>query len=361
MKQSAQSVTALQVYMLLITSVGFMNHVLIEPVLFNKIGRDAWISVVMATVLLIAMVPFLLYLLKNTGELSLFDWFKQRAGKSIATIMYTPVVVYLFCMSAITLKDTHDWLKISYLPQTPGIIISIVILFVCVYVTISGLRTLAIMTGVLLPVVLLLGYFVATANFPYKNYDSLMPFMEHGVKPVLHGAFYAWGGFIEIVLILWLKHHVPKPLKGGPLFLFAFLLLGLTLGPITGALAEFGPSEAIKQRYPAYEEWRLVQIGKDIEHVDFLSLYQWMSGIIVRTSLGLFLIMDITGLREKRKKLTLLIILALCLLFFTQVPFSDTQFLNMLSSVYFPASIFFSVLFILSSSVLLFILKGRRQ
>ena len=47
------------------------------------------------------------------------------------------------------------------------------------------------------------------------------------------------------------------------------ILVGLTLGPLIGAITEFGPNEATKQRYPAYEEWGLVTIGRYIEHLDF--------------------------------------------------------------------------------------------
>ena len=64
-----------------------------------------------------------------------------------------------------------------------------------------------------------------------------------------------------------------------------FILMGLTMGPTIGAITEFGPIEAAKQRYPAYEEWGLGSIGRFIEHFDFLSIYQWLTGAFIRVGL----------------------------------------------------------------------------
>jgi spore germination protein KB len=352
-----KSITTLQVYMLLYMSIGFMNHVLIEPVLFDKIGRDAWISALFAFALLLLMLPFIYYIMNQLGNLSLFDWLKMNVGRRFAIIFHIPIVFYLLILSGVTLKDTNDWLNISYLPQTPEIISVLFILFVCVCASMSGIRTLAILTGILLPFVLIFGYLVMTANFQFKNYSLLFPVFEHGVKPVLNGTFYAWGGLVEIILIVWLKHHLNASVKlnARSLLIFSVLLVGLTIGPLTGAVAEFGPVEAAKMRYPAYEQWRLVQIGKYIAHLDFLSLYQWISGTIIRISLALFLILDIVGLRHKRGNLILITIISVCLIGFVELPLSDTFFLLALSKVYLPMSVILAVLYLLVISILIYV------
>ncbi|MFR9721672.1 hypothetical protein ACL00X_20305, partial [Aeromonas diversa] len=78
----------------------------------------------------------------------------------------------------------------------------------------------------------------------------------------------------------------------------SFLIL--TLGPTIGAIAEFGPFVAAKQRYPAFEEWRLVSIGRYIEHLDFLSVYQWFVGAFIRLSLLCFLTPDVLQISNKK-------------------------------------------------------------
>ena len=82
-----------------------------------------------------------------------------------------------------------------------------------------------------------------------------------------------------------------------------FLLLGLTIGPLMGALTEFGPIEAATQRYPAFEEWRLAKIGRYFEHVDFLSIYQWLTGAFVRIGFLLFVTIELLGLAQQKKRI----------------------------------------------------------
>lgn len=56
------------------------------------------------------------------------------------------------------------------------------------------------------------------------------------------------------------------------------VLVGLTLGPLMGAIAIFGPFEAARMRFPAYEEWRLVTFGHFLEHIDF---FPYINGLSV--------------------------------------------------------------------------------
>lgn len=76
--------------------------------------------------------------------------------------------------------------------------------------------------------------------------------------------------------------------------------MGLTLGPLLGAITEFGPHEAAEQNYPAYEEWGLVTIGQFIEHLDFFSIYQWLTGAFIRVGLLLFITIDLLKMKNKK-------------------------------------------------------------
>src|SRR5690606_24383755 len=114
------------------------------------------------------------------------------------------------------------------------------------------------------------------------DYSLLMPVFEHGLKPVLMGSMYVGGGLTELIVLLFMQHRLKKQVKYWHIVLLSLFLTFLVFGPTTGAIAEFGPVEASNLRYPAYEEWRLVKIGKYVQHVDFLSIHQWMSGAFAR-------------------------------------------------------------------------------
>ena len=100
----------------------------------------------------------------------------------------------------------------------------------------------------------------------------------------------------------------------------------LTLGPFIGAITEFGHEEAAKQRYPAYEEWGLVTIGRYFEHVDFLSIYQWLSGTFIRIGFLLFIVIDLLNMNGKRKKIWMWIAPGFMLISLSLYFISDSTF-----------------------------------
>jgi len=75
--------------------------------------------------------------------------------------------------------------------------------------------------------------------------------------------------------MLLIQHKLTKKTGFKSLMLMCFILTGLTLGPLMGSIAIFGPDEAANQRYPAYAQWRIVRLGEYVEHVDF---FRFISG-----------------------------------------------------------------------------------
>src|SRR5690606_33821423 len=154
----------------------------------------------------------------------------------------------------------------------------------------TDIQTIIILNAIVLFGVNVLGFFVAFTNIAVKEYELLLPLFVHGVQPGVRGMVYRASGCIGIlILILFLRHRRDCRPRYVHFFIILFILTVLTLGPLIGAITEFGPDEAAKQRYPAYEEWGLVTLGRFIEHLDFLSIYQGLTGALVRVSVFLFI------------------------------------------------------------------------
>jgi hypothetical protein len=70
--------------------------------------------------------------------------------------------------------------------------------------------------------------------------------------PSVRGLLFATSGVFEIILLLLLKQRIKNKIRFAHFFIFVMVTVGLMIGPLIGAIANFGPTEAIKQRYPAY-------------------------------------------------------------------------------------------------------------
>jgi hypothetical protein len=193
-----------------------------------------------------------------------------------------------------------------------------------------------------------------TGNFSKKDYSQLFPLMQNGIEPMLKAMVYAGGGYSELFIILLLHHHIRKPMLLRYYFILIAILVILTLSPLTGAIAEFGPVEATRQRFPAFEQWRLLTVGRNIENMEFFAIYQWLSGSFTRISLCLLLLAEMVNVRTKTRRKFLVFLFGGSIILIDSLPFSDMTFMTFLSKVYYPFSliIFVSVTLVITGLVL---------
>ncbi|QQE75150.1 endospore germination permease [Brevibacillus composti] len=344
-------ISFVQVVFILMLSNGLINHVIIIPHLLDAAGRDAWISVLAILPLYLLLIGMIVFTQHVSGKEPILKWVQSQYGRGINWLLTSLLALYLFMIAVITIKDILIWVNLTFAPRIPMIILAVVFGAVCLINALFGIRSISMLSVFLLPVVVILGFFVMTTNFQYKDYSYLLPMLEFGWEPVVRGMVYAGTGFSEILLFLLLTPYIGPEVNFKKMALLGFIQVWLTLGPLIGAIAEFGPQEAAKLRFPAYEEWRLVKIGLYIEHVDFFSIYQWFSGAFIRVSLVLFLLGDLFRLPQSRGRVRFLVLISLLAIGSSLWPYNDIWFYQILSRYLLPGllalSLFLSVTFTL--------------
>lgn len=336
-------IQAVHIYILLIMSTGFMVHVLIIPAILSTSNRDAWLSVIFSTIPFILWILLIFYIYKklNTTDDILF-LIKRKFSKSRVFIIFSFVFGSYFLFSAfITFKYTFFWANANYAFEVPNFVIILLFALICLYASTKGIRTISTIAFLVLPFVSLFGFLVGLGNSPNKNYELLFPIFENGYKDFIQGLIYSCAGLFEIIFLLFLTSFIKDRLKIKWLILTGIILVFLILGPLVGSISQFGPEEAAKLRNPAYEQWKLLKIGDHITRLDFLSIFQWLSGAFVRISLSIF-IADKIFLFNKKVKwaipiLYLLLIIGAC------IPWNATSFFNFLQKYYFPISFIFQI------------------
>ncbi|MGI8316311.1 GerAB/ArcD/ProY family transporter [Halobacillus mangrovi] len=344
-------ISYVQLLFLVMMSSGFYNHVILTPPVLNVARRDAWISVSMTTVsfLIVLLIIFIIH--KLTKDQSLFQFIQEGLGKVGKWLFVIPLLAYLSISGFITYFDTIMWTKVSYLQSTPQIFLAVLTLLVVILMLKEGMETLAISAGVLLPFVVILGIFVTIANMQNKDYSLLFPVMVEGWEPVWKGFIVGSSGAIDLVLLLCIQDQVKKKMAFWKYLIIGALLLNLLVAPITGAIAMFGPEHGAELRYPAYEQWRMVSIGAYITHVDYLTIYQWLSGAVIRIALIIYLIPAIFTIKKVKVKRRLQLGYAVLLVLSLYAPLSDMQFYNLLKKFVLPG-------FVYGMGLYLFLLLG---
>ncbi|CAH2714970.1 hypothetical protein BACCIP111895_02147 [Neobacillus rhizosphaerae] len=338
-------ISLVQTVMIIMLSTGLLNHVIIIPILLDAAKRDAWVSVLLASACSLVWIALLHTGILKIRKQHLFEWLKQAYHPIVGHLLAIVASVYLFVLCAVTVRDTVHWIHLAFSPDTPVLILTLILVLISAINAFLGIHSLANTAGVLLPFVIILGIFVMLSNIPHKNYYILKPILAHGMQPAWDGTIYVGAGFVEVFILFFLQHHIRSRISYRSLAIIILLITGLTIGPLIGAIIEFGPEEAAKLRFPAYEEWRLVTIGRYVEHLDFLSIYQWFCGAFLRISLMIFLIIDVFNIQNNKKKVITLSIIFLILVGITVIPYSDPFFLHLMSKYILPYSLFGILIF----------------
>jgi len=346
---------------IILLSTGLLSHVIVLPILLGVAGRDAWISFIIAAPIFIAWFIFYTKLSKKLNNVPFYEWSRQHWGLIPSWVVKICIVIILFFNGMYTLLDTAMWTVTTYLQETPFFVITLCTLLICIALSISGLQSIGIVASILFPMVASLGYFVKFSNIKHKDYSLLLPIFEHGYYPTYAGVIVILSSLMDIWIIIFFSHRLKK--KNSPIqnIIFCIFLLSLVIGPLTGSISEFGIVEASKQRDPAFEQWKILSVGQFLQHVDFLSIYQWLSGSIIRISISLYLIVDLFNLKKQKHKNIFYVAVAACIMFILLLPWREEFGFHILQHYYFPALLIFVLVFTLLIWITISLTKNKEE
>ncbi|MEW9701441.1 endospore germination permease [Paenibacillus sp. SI8] len=361
MDETKGKISMLQIIMVMMLFNGLTSHVIVNPLILDASGRDAWISVLITAVLYMPWCALLFYIMKKSGQQKLHTWLANQTSPIVAWLILVPICLELYLIGGMTVVHTAIWTVTNYLPATPQYVLIITLVIICYYSARKGLHTITIGAGILLPAVVCLGFFASISNMPEKDYALLKPFLESGWKPALNGIVYAGGAFVEITLMLLMQHRLKSKVRVWQMMLLGMILVYITLGPLIGAITEFGPKEAAKQMVSPYEQWRLVKIGSYIEHVDFLSVFQWLSGATIRISLAQFLLAELLPFKEVKWRGRFVLMITLSYIVLAIIFTDQNTFYLWMYKVYFPVSLITTLILTGVLAVIAFFAKPAKE
>ncbi|WP_141680213.1 endospore germination permease [Bacillus sp. FJAT-26390] len=339
MISSSNKINFVQVFMMFALMNGLASHVIVNPMILSASKRDSWITVLASGAFFLIWILLLVWLMNRTGQQEWKKWLSRRTSPFVSWLLILPVCIQMYLIGGMTVVHTATWHITNYLPSTPKMLLVISLVLFCTAITLWGIRVIAVVAGVLLPIVVCLGIFVSTFNAPMKDYALLRPILEHGWEPVWDGMVYSGAGFVELLALIVLQHHLKSKVRSWQLLLYGLFSIVISLGPIIGAITEFGPLEAAHQTTSPYEQWRLVKIGQFIEHLDFLSIFQWLSGAIIRISLSVFLFVELLSLRQARSRYIAICAIMASYMILSLFPVNEYSFYLWMVHYYMPLSL----------------------
>jgi spore germination protein KB len=340
------------VYFLLMLSTGFMVHVLMHPIVLTSSKTDSWVSVLCSFFPLMFWAIMIFHLSKKLEKKNIFTIINSLQP-FISMSIKILLSLYFILTAFITCKYTGFWAKTNYTFQVPLIIMIIPFIAVCYYASLKGIKTIAAIAIFLLPLVIIFGLLVGIGNMKVKDYSMLLPLFENGYKGLFLGLMYTCASFFEVIYLLFFTPFLKNQIRLKTFLPVVLIIFLLALGPLVAAISMFGAEEAAKMKVPAYEQWKVLTLGRNITRLDFLSIFQWFSGAFIRISLSMFIV---TQLFSYKKNLVVLLSIYAVLTIAVSVPWDFQSFFSFLYSFYYPASLIFFIFIF----VLLFLLSKKK-
>lgn len=279
-----------QLLFILITVIISTADIFLPAIVAQLSGRDAWISVLLATVeaLVVAAVAVALSLrFPNKTFVQISQIVLGRWPGWFLALFFIAGFYFIFTVN--TVAQLGIILRAAFMPFTPILVFNAVIVAVAAYAVYHGIETIARLTELLMPVGIGVLLLVGLMILPEVNLEYYLPILENGVSPVLTGSLRMLPFLGEVVIIMMLMPYVNQPQKAAGIVFLALVLLGLLFLVGVLAIGVFGARQTTILTFPALDMVRYIEIGEFLEHLDAIVMTVWISGIYIKITVSYYI------------------------------------------------------------------------
>ncbi len=272
-----------QLLFIIITFIISTSDIFLPSVVAGLAGRDAWISVFVASAEALVIAAVAVSLSLRFPQKTLVQICLKVLGKWPGRLLALIILIGFFLNLAIfTVSQLGVILKVAFMPKTPLIIFNGTIVLIAAYAVYHGIETIGRLTELLMPLGIGMLILVGLMILPDVDFQNYRPFLEYGIGPVLSGSLRILSFLGEGVIIMMLMPYINKPQNVVRIIPLAILLLGFFLLVGVLAIGIFGASQTASLTFPALAMVRRIEIGNFLEHLDAIIMTVWISGIYIK-------------------------------------------------------------------------------
>ncbi|AEI43317.1 GerAB/ArcD/ProY family transporter [Paenibacillus mucilaginosus] len=290
-----EQIGAYQMSFLLFTFMTGSSIVNIPGPLIAYASQGAWISLLLALAAGMAVLACVLVLHRKYPSQSFIEVSRAALGRWPTVLIAIPFIWFQFHMASGIVLDIGLFMKSTMLRQTPLAIFTLSIFVVVALTVRSGLETMSRMF--VMPMILVIAFVFLVVLLLAGDYDvtSLQPIMPNGVKPVLLGAYFAYGfPYVELVLFSMLlpyvrsqEHHLLAKGMYAALLFNGFCLLCVTLC----TMVVLGPM-ASELKYSMFVVSQTVDMMEVIQRIESVMGFSLIANSFMKASITVFVLKE---------------------------------------------------------------------
>ncbi|UCZ52367.1 spore germination protein [Bacillus shivajii] len=306
MKQSEYSISAVELGIVLISTILGISLLIIPRHLIEQIGTpDGWLSIIISGAIMMLLIYIYSNIQKHFPGQTLIQFFRNGSwGKWGSKLFSTFIMIYSVLIMAVVIRLFSETIQFYLLDKTPLEVVVASMLLITSYGVSKRVQGVVHLHLMFFPIITAVLLFVLVANITEVDYRHLLPILGEGVLPVLQGIPATTVPFIGGVPILfifmaYMKQNELKPLVINGLSLMPIFLFTAIVTICYGVL---GLEVNNYLTFPTMEIVKEIEIpGGFIERLDPLFLTIWILAIY-GTLLSIHLIMILVLEDELKNK-----------------------------------------------------------
>ncbi|MCB2292859.1 endospore germination permease [Clostridium algoriphilum] len=252
-------------------------------------GRDSWISVIIASILMFLYFIYILYVCKKRNCYNMDEIYHRALGNTIGNIFLILFVITLFISLIESSSVEASALNINLLSDTPPWFFLLFIIIPAIYITMKGTRSITIIVIIGIFLIMVSGIILAILTAKYKKYTYLLPIMGNGVtKPFILSIIKALGCYGSIAITIPYLSRVRNRSKIAKHCIIAILIvIQMEIFASIGILSTFSLVRVLSINYPKLIQTQLISYLSFIEGGEFFVMLQMVGGWFIKYILGL--------------------------------------------------------------------------
>lgn len=244
--------------------------------IFQSAGKDAWISIILGTLLGISVLYIYNLIKKSLNNKEINTILKKTAIGKFYNILL--IIFYLYLMTIIFIL-LPLFVNSFYLTSTPKIIINIPFLLLAIYITFKGKEVIENLSSFLCVFSLLIILFFAISLISYIDFSNLFPILSNGTNNIIKSALvYASITSIPQIITINYNNDFKDTLKD-------YLLASTTIFMIVFfTIIALGEPLIKIYSFPEYTVLRQIKILNFIENIENISAFIWYFDLFIMLS-----------------------------------------------------------------------------
>ena len=245
-----------------------------------KAGRDSWISVIIASILLLFYFIFLLFVCKKTNCYNMDEIYRKALGKNLGNIFLVLFIITLIMTLIESASVEANAMHVNMLSETPPWFFLLFVIIPAIYITKKGTRAIVIVTIIGIVLIMIAGINLAILTTTYKKMSYLLPIMGDGVTlNFILSVIKALGCYSGIAICLpFLSQLSTKSKLTRHCVIALLVVIQMEVVANIGVLTTFGITRVININYPKLIQTQLVSYFDFLEFGELFVMLQMVGG-----------------------------------------------------------------------------------